>query len=515
MTIFTSCEKKEKVLVNKILLEKTNITLNEGEKAVLTAVVLPENADNTDFSWSSADSEIAVVDENGVITAIKEGNTQIIATTEESGFTAKCDVTVLKSDVPANSITLSTNYIELIAEETYQLNATLDPDDAQATIIWSSSNENAALIDENGLVTAIAYGETIISATIEGTEKFANCLVKVSEDNIYIPDPALKAMLLKNFDKNGDKEISYKEGEKIYNVNCRNLGVVSLEGIQHFPNMTSLLAADNPIETLNVESNGKLETLEISYTKIVNVDVSNNPTITKLLCNGLKLTTLDITSLTNLQFLYANHNSLKSLDLSRNAHLSYIDVANNSELSALDLSSISNLSTINVDSTNVTTLDLSKFTYLEHIKARRCNLSSLDLTKNRSLVTVYVDNNNIASLDLSNSPSLKWLYCSNNFLAELKIGEGKSLERMDCSNNKLAALDLSSCPVLKSLKCGTNLIANLDVSKCSTDLSTVECAPMPTLLTLTISSAQTKISSLFPKRDNTKIPSTTEIITVE
>lgn len=85
------------ILAESISLDKTSLTLLEGTSEKLTATVLPEDATNKKVIWSSSDPSVAVVDENGNVIAIKEGQAVITATTTDSiNLTATCNVTVTK-----------------------------------------------------------------------------------------------------------------------------------------------------------------------------------------------------------------------------------------------------------------------------------------------------------------------------------------------------------------------------------------------------------------------------------
>lgn len=86
-------EKVETVKIESIILSKNEAELKEGESVTLSAVVAPENTTES-YSWKSADESVATVDENGVVTAVAPGNTNILAASE-SGKTASCSVTVV------------------------------------------------------------------------------------------------------------------------------------------------------------------------------------------------------------------------------------------------------------------------------------------------------------------------------------------------------------------------------------------------------------------------------------
>lgn len=81
------------VKIESITLSQNAVELKEGETAALSAIVAPESA-TEGYSWKSADESVAAVDENGAVTAVAPGNTNILAVSE-CGKTAVCSVTVV------------------------------------------------------------------------------------------------------------------------------------------------------------------------------------------------------------------------------------------------------------------------------------------------------------------------------------------------------------------------------------------------------------------------------------
>ncbi len=87
------------VVVNEISLNKTSLSLNVGQTEDLIAAVKPDNAENKKVTWSSSDESIATVDENGKVTAIKEGSLNVTAkTTDGTNLTATCAVNVITNN---------------------------------------------------------------------------------------------------------------------------------------------------------------------------------------------------------------------------------------------------------------------------------------------------------------------------------------------------------------------------------------------------------------------------------
>lgn len=87
------------VSVSDVALDQTNATLMEGETLALTATISPDNATDKTVTWSTSNAEVAVVDENGVVTAVAEGEAIItVTTTDGSDLSATCSIFV-KSEV--------------------------------------------------------------------------------------------------------------------------------------------------------------------------------------------------------------------------------------------------------------------------------------------------------------------------------------------------------------------------------------------------------------------------------
>ena len=75
------------------------MTLEIGETSTLEATIIPDNATNKNITWTSENENIASVD-NGVVTAIGEGETTITVITEDGEKTATCNITVLPNEDP-------------------------------------------------------------------------------------------------------------------------------------------------------------------------------------------------------------------------------------------------------------------------------------------------------------------------------------------------------------------------------------------------------------------------------
>jgi uncharacterized protein YjdB len=88
------------VMVIGVSVNPETATIAPGDSdLVLEATVLPSNATNPAFTWSSSNPAIATIDATGRVTGISEGTVMITATTEENAFTASAEITVVEEEV--------------------------------------------------------------------------------------------------------------------------------------------------------------------------------------------------------------------------------------------------------------------------------------------------------------------------------------------------------------------------------------------------------------------------------
>lgn len=160
-----------------ITLDQTTLALEKNQSATLKVKYTPEDTtDSKTVKWESRNPAVATVDQNGKVTALKDGSATIKATVGK--FTAECTVTVKR--VPLTGISLDKTTLELSkGQSSESLKVIYNPANTtdDKTVTWTSANENIATV-KDGVVTAKAVGETKITATV-GTHK-AECTVNVN-----------------------------------------------------------------------------------------------------------------------------------------------------------------------------------------------------------------------------------------------------------------------------------------------------------------------------------------------
>lgn len=168
-----------KVNVTSVSLSETEISLEPGAARQLDVTVNPKNATVKDVKWESLDNSVAMVDQNGLVTAMGNGSTYIRVASKDGNFEAYCVVNV---SVGVASINIIEEYVYVRPLSPYTLNADIYPTTASNTkIFWYSSDESVAVVDSKGKVKAVGKGETTITAMTEDGKLMDSCVVCVDQ----------------------------------------------------------------------------------------------------------------------------------------------------------------------------------------------------------------------------------------------------------------------------------------------------------------------------------------------
>ena len=164
---------------NTIEFVNNEITLHVGETLQLEVVT---SKPNVYVFWSARDTHVATISDNGVVTAIAEGQT--ICYAEFAGKSAMCLVKVVPKGVePVLSISASYagNSVTIYKGETLPISITVKLGDAvveDAQIEYSVASEIASVTD--GILSADGVGETTITATVEYNGQTATTTISVT-----------------------------------------------------------------------------------------------------------------------------------------------------------------------------------------------------------------------------------------------------------------------------------------------------------------------------------------------
>ena len=216
-------------------------------------------------------------------------------------------------------------------------------------------------------------------------------------------------------------------------LDCEDCAIKGLDGVNNSTNITTLLARNNKLTTLEVTNKSQL----------TNLRVSGNTTLTTLKCHHNALTTLDVTGCT----------ALSNLDCGSNANLATITgLANCTAIIYLhcDYCSITSLPGVN-NMTNITVL-----------QARDNKLTTLAVTGKSKLRLLEVNGNT----------TLTTLNCFNNALTSLNVTNCSAMTLMSCYGNQLTSLSVEGCTALKTLYCYKNIISGTGMTTLVNSLPT-------------------------------------------
>lgn len=252
---------------------------------------------------------------------------------------------------------------------------------------------------------------------------------------ISIPDPNFKLKIIADgVDTNGDGEIQISEALAVTELDVRSLSndpnkISSLEGIEHFSNLTELNCSGNLLTTLDVTSLSSLQFLKAYFNE---------------------LTSINVTGLVNLENLWVNGNQLQSIDLSTLENLRWIYCTDN-QLTVLDVSALQSLEVIWADDNQIHTLDLLPLSNLTYLILSKNQLNHLDVNHLGDLEMLYASNNNFTAIDVTNMSNLRFL----------DVG-GNQLEEIDCSSTGVDHLHCDNNPDLISINVQNGVISYSD-----------------------------------------------------
>ena len=156
------------------------ITLSVGEQRLIVPAFATASG-WTVTGYKSSKAKVASIDGNGLLTANAEGSAKITVTTAQKK-SATVTVKVVDPYKPTAIAIAQGKAVTITMGQPLQLNATLAPESARATLTWTSSKGKVATVDGNGLVTPVGEGKTKITVKTQNKKK-ATITVQVVDPN--------------------------------------------------------------------------------------------------------------------------------------------------------------------------------------------------------------------------------------------------------------------------------------------------------------------------------------------
>ena len=159
-----SCKVRVVIPVSSVSLNKSYVSLLVGQSKSLKATVSPKKSSYRKVKWTSSDNSVAMVDGDGVITALKAGDAKITASASDSSGKKSIAYVLVRDRVPATGITVSDKKIIMISGEEKIIQAVLSPATSTDGFTWSTDNSGIAKVDKtSGKITAKATGTAVIT----------------------------------------------------------------------------------------------------------------------------------------------------------------------------------------------------------------------------------------------------------------------------------------------------------------------------------------------------------------
>lgn len=154
--------------VEKLTLDKDNVSLKPGQTERVVVAVEPEGV-TPELVWKSSDeSVVSIVD--GVITAKTAGKATVsVVVKDNEAVSAVCECVVYEEDVDIETLDIQEDPLVLRPGGHQQLTVKCTPEDQNEKIIWASSDETIATVSPRGKVEAIKVGQVIIIAKSDRT----------------------------------------------------------------------------------------------------------------------------------------------------------------------------------------------------------------------------------------------------------------------------------------------------------------------------------------------------------
>ena len=178
------CKVTVLIPVTSLTLSQTTATIEFGQTLALNATVLPTNASSTTVQWSSSNSAIASVSDEGVVTGGETAGTATI-TAACGGKTATCTVTVKAEIVLVTKVTISPSSLDLSLNQQATVTAKVSPSNADnKSVVWSVPQGAVITVDQSGTVTAVKEGSCRLIAKSADGNASAFIVVTVTKKTV-------------------------------------------------------------------------------------------------------------------------------------------------------------------------------------------------------------------------------------------------------------------------------------------------------------------------------------------
>ena len=175
-----------------IAINRQSLALEVGDSFQLEADVLLASIANPVVSWRSDDTSVAAVNDDGYVTALGEGETNIVAIYRQNGipYTTSCSIVVTSTKVEIESIDIVQEDISLRKGGSVLLQVAVTPEDATVdSLTFTSDDTSIATVSNEGRINAINTGTTTITVKTSDNQFSDSVSVTVTESGTTVVSP--------------------------------------------------------------------------------------------------------------------------------------------------------------------------------------------------------------------------------------------------------------------------------------------------------------------------------------
>ncbi len=175
-----------------VVIDRTLITLTEGEIFQLSAEVRPANVEDPTVVWTSDKPDVASVDGYGVVTAKKAGKAYVTAATADGKFSISCTVNVDPAKVAVNAVVIDKTLYDTYVGDMIQIRAEVRPANAEnRLVVWTVDRPDVVSVDQYGVVTALKPGKAYVTVTTVDGGYHVSATINVAADRGVLPTALL------------------------------------------------------------------------------------------------------------------------------------------------------------------------------------------------------------------------------------------------------------------------------------------------------------------------------------
>ena len=262
--------------IESLSFAQENVSVKKGDTLGLIVTIKPSELASSKLTWTSSDSSIVSVDNDGNIKGVSVGKATITVTSS-NGKKATCIVEVTTETIPVEEIILSPSKLNMDVGDSSQISVKVEPENAtEREIIWTSSDPSIATVNSKGVITGLKKGTVTITAKTKDGKVVATSTITVEVPATPTPTPTPTPKQIESLSF-AQENVSVKKG------NTLNL-IVTVKPSELASSKLTWTSSNNDI--VIVDSNGVIKGLK-----------EGTATITVTSSNGKKATcTVEVTT---------------------------------------------------------------------------------------------------------------------------------------------------------------------------------------------------------------------------